>query len=210
MYVVNRGPFSGAYGEGMELSQPLDLGVRLGLYDLDAVLAAGTLADEYGLDYFDCSAAIGFAMECYERGFLTDDWTDGLRLEWGNQDTIPRLIKMIARREGIGDLLANPLAEIPALVGEGTEDFMIHTKGMTFAGRDPRSSKGWGLSYAVSEPRRLPYPGVPPRIYAGPQLGYLRATRPRPLPGSKKCGQRGGQARVGRLVREPPGLQELP
>lgn len=150
MYVVGRGPFTGAYGQGMELSQPLDLGVRLGLYDLDAVLAAGTLADELGLDYFDCSAAIGFAMECYERGLLTDDQTDGLRLEWGNQDTIPRLIELIARREGIGDLLAGGLADIPARVGEGAEDYMIHTKGMTFAGRDPRSSKGWGLSYAVS------------------------------------------------------------
>ncbi|MFH1331296.1 MAG: aldehyde ferredoxin oxidoreductase family protein [Actinomycetota bacterium] len=150
MYVVTRGPFTGAYGQGMELSQPLDLGVRLGLYDLDAVLAAGTLADEYGLDYFDCSAAIGFAMECYERGLLDDDRTDGLRLEWGSQDAIPRLIEMIARREGIGDLLSGPLDAIPGRVGEGAEDLMIHTKGITFAGRDARASKGWGLSYAVS------------------------------------------------------------
>jgi len=150
MYVVSRGPFTGAYGQGMELSQPMDLGVRLGLYDLDAVLAAATLADEYGIDYFDCSAAIGFAMECHEKGLLANDRTDGLRMEWGNQDTIHRLIELIARREGIGDLLANSLAEIPARIGEGTEDLMIHTKGMTFAGRDPRSSKGWGLSYAVS------------------------------------------------------------
>lgn len=150
MYVVTKGPFKGTYGEGIELSQPMDYGVRIGLYDLDAVLAIGTLGDELGLDYFDSSAAIAYAMECFEKGILTERDTGGLRLEWGNQDVIPKLIKMIAKREGIGDILAQGLNRAPEIIGKGTEKYVMHAKGMTFPGRDPRSSKGWGLMYAVS------------------------------------------------------------
>ena len=150
MYVVTKGPFKGTDGQGMELSQPLDFGVRLGLYDHDAVLHAGTVADEVGLDFFDCSAAIAFAMECFEKGIITEEDTGGLRLEWGSQDGIPRLIEMIARREGIGAILAEGLGKAPGLIGKGSEDYMIHVKGMGFPSRDPRSSKGWALAYAVS------------------------------------------------------------
>ncbi|MBW1773865.1 MAG: aldehyde ferredoxin oxidoreductase family protein [Deltaproteobacteria bacterium] len=150
MYVVTKGPFKGAYGEGMELSQPMDLGVKLGLYDLDTVLAVGTLGDELGLDYFDTSTAIAYAMECFEKGILTERDTGGLRLEWGNQDVIPKLMVMIANGQGIGDIFAQGLDRIPKIIGKKTEKYMMHAKGMTFPSRDPRSSKGWALMYAVS------------------------------------------------------------
>ena len=150
LYVVTRGPFKGTYGEGIELSQPMDYGVRLGLYDFDAVLALGTIADEMGIDYFDSSALMAYACECFEKGLLTEKDTDGLRLEWGNQDVLPRLLTMIARREGIGDVLAEGLGRAPERIGKETQKYAMQTRGMTFAGRDPRSSKGWGLMYAVS------------------------------------------------------------
>lgn len=150
MYVVTKGPFKGTYGEGMELSQPMDFGVRLGLYDLDTVLAVGTLGDDLGLDYFDTSTAIAYAMECFEKGILTENDTGGLRLEWGSQDVIPKLMGMIANAQGIGDIFAQGLDRIPKIIGKDTGKFMMQAKGMTFPGRDPRSSKGWGLMYAVS------------------------------------------------------------
>jgi aldehyde:ferredoxin oxidoreductase len=150
MYVVTQGPFRGSYGEGMELSQPLDLGVRLGLYDLDAVLAIGTLSDELGLDYFDTSTVVAWAMEAYQRGFVSLDDTGGLPLEWGDPDAIETLVRMIASRQGFGGLLADGLSRVPDRIAAGATDFMAQAKNMGFASRDPRSSKGWGLSYAVS------------------------------------------------------------
>ncbi|MBW2207831.1 MAG: aldehyde ferredoxin oxidoreductase C-terminal domain-containing protein, partial [Deltaproteobacteria bacterium] len=131
-------------------SQPMDLGVKLGLYDLDTVLAVGTLGDELGLDYFDTSTAIAYAMECFEKGILTERDTGGLRLEWGNQDVIPKLMVMIANGQGIGDIFAQGLDRIPKIIGKKTEKYMMQAKGMTFPSRDPRSSKGWALMYAVS------------------------------------------------------------
>jgi aldehyde:ferredoxin oxidoreductase len=150
MYAVTKGPFKGTYGEGIELSQPMDYGTKIGLYDFDAVLAMGALGDELGLDYFDSSSLISYAIECFQRGILTEKDTDGLRLDWGNQDTLPKLLSMIARREGFGKILAEGLEKAPRIIGRGSEKYAMQDRGMTFAGRDPRSSKGWGLMYAVS------------------------------------------------------------
>jgi aldehyde:ferredoxin oxidoreductase len=149
MYVVSRGPFKGTYGEGIELSPPVD-GVKLGLYDLDAVLAYAARGDELGLDYFDTSGVIAYAMECFEKGLLTERDFDGLRLEWGDQDVILGLMKMIAHREGIGDILAEGLKRAPEIIGRGTEKYAIQAKGMSLVNRDGRASKGWALMYAVS------------------------------------------------------------
>ena len=98
----------------------------------------------------DTSTAIAYAMECFEKGILTERDTGGLRLEWGNQDVIPKLMVMIANGQGIGDILAQGLDRIPKIIGKKTEKYMMHAKGMTFPSRDPRSSKGWALMYAVS------------------------------------------------------------
>ncbi len=150
MYVVTRGPFKGAYGEGIELSPPMDYGTKIGLYDLDAMLAMGALGDELGMDYFDSSGAVAYAMECFEKGILTEADTDGLRLAWGDQDVIPKLLRMIAYREGIGDVLAEGLKRAPEIIGKGSEKFAIQAKGMALTSRDGRTSKGWALQYAVS------------------------------------------------------------
>jgi aldehyde:ferredoxin oxidoreductase len=150
MYVVTRGPFKGTYGEGMELSPPMDYGVKIGLYDFDAMLALGTMADELGIDYFDSSSLIAYAMECFEKGLLTQEDTGGLNLQWGDQDVIPKLLRMMAMREGIGDILAEGLKRAPEIIGRGTEKYAIQAKGMALTSRDGRTSKGWALMYAVS------------------------------------------------------------
>jgi len=150
MYVVTRGPFKGTYGEGIELSPPMDYGVKIGLYDMDAMLAMGTLGDELGMDYFDSSSIIAYAMECFEKGLLTENDTDGLRLVWGDQDVIPKLLNKIAKREGFGNILAEGLKRAPEIIGKDTEKYSIQAKGTALTSRDARASKGWALMYAVS------------------------------------------------------------
>jgi aldehyde:ferredoxin oxidoreductase len=102
------------------------------------------------MDYFDSSGAVAYAMECFEKGILTEADTDGLRLAWGDQDVIPKLLRMIAYRQGIGDVLAEGLKRAPEIIGKGSEKYAIQAKGMALTSRDGRSSKGWALQYAVS------------------------------------------------------------
>jgi aldehyde:ferredoxin oxidoreductase len=150
MFVVSEGPFSGAYGCGVELSHLLDFGSKIGCGDLPSIFKASELCDHYGLDYFDMTSTIAYAMECFERGILTAEETDGLALEWGNANAILNLIEMTAQKKKLGSILAQGMREASRMIGEDSEKYAMQAKGQSLVERDPRASKGWGLAYAVS------------------------------------------------------------
>jgi len=149
-YVIREGKYAGVYGEGAELSQLGDPGPRIGNDDIEVCLGISSACDDYGIDLFDMTGIIGFAMECYEKGILTKSDLDGLDLEWGNAEAAFKLIEMTAYRRGIGDTLAQGLKRAPEIIGKGSEKYAMHTKGMGLVMREPRAAKGWGLGYAVS------------------------------------------------------------
>ena len=93
------------YG-GPEYETAASFGSYCGITDLTAVSLANQLCNMYGLDTISCGATIAFAMECYEKGILTLEDTDGLELKFGNEKVLPELIRKIVYREGIGDILA--------------------------------------------------------------------------------------------------------
>lgn len=150
LFVLSEGPFAGTYGCGVELANLGDFGPKIGVDVMGLAFKAGELCDQYGIDYFDMTSIIGYAMECFQRGILTEKDTDGLRLEWGDADAILGLIEMTARKEGIGEILAKGMAEAAKLIGKDSERYMMHSKGQSLVMREPRASKGWALAYAVS------------------------------------------------------------
>lgn len=79
---------------------------KCGSSNLAASLLLTTLCDQFGLDTHTCGATIAFAMEAWQRGLISAADTDGLILEWGNDDAVIELVKKIGRREGFGALLA--------------------------------------------------------------------------------------------------------
>jgi aldehyde:ferredoxin oxidoreductase len=143
------GKFTGTRTEGPEYESIVMLGSNLMIGDLDNIIAANYLCDEYGLDTISTGNVIGFAMECYEKGLLTDADTSGLSLAWGNGDSVLSLIEMIGKREGIGDRLAEGVARLSKKI-PGSEKFAMHVKGLELAGYDPRAVFGQGLSYAIA------------------------------------------------------------
>jgi aldehyde:ferredoxin oxidoreductase len=74
--------------------------------DLDVAIHCTYLCNEYGLDTISTGAMIAFAMECFENGFLDPDIITGFDLSWGNAEVLPKLVKAICYREGLGDILA--------------------------------------------------------------------------------------------------------
>lgn len=117
--------------EGPEYETIGMLGSNLGIGDIQAVAEANRLADDLGIDSISTGGCIGWAMECYEKGIFTKQDTDGLELKFGNIEAVFALIKKIAYREGkIGALLAQGVKHAAAQVGQGTEKFAIHVKGM--------------------------------------------------------------------------------
>ncbi len=117
--------------------------------DVDAAVHCSFLCNEFGVDTISCGAVIAFAMECYEKGLLKEDDVDGLDLTWGNAEVLPTLIKKIANREGIGNLLADGVKIASKKIGKGSEKFAIHVKGLEGPAHDPRSGKALAITYAV-------------------------------------------------------------
>src|SRR5262249_21146725 len=82
-------------------------GTNLAIDDLALLCELNQRMNYLGLDSVSTGGTIAWAMECYERGILTDQDTDGLQLKWGDGETVLELTNRIARREGVGDLLAD-------------------------------------------------------------------------------------------------------
>jgi aldehyde:ferredoxin oxidoreductase len=148
-YVVTEGPYAGTSGEGPEFETLCALGSRCGNSNLESILAANNLCNQYGLDTISTGGVIAFAMECFEKDLLKKSDTDGLELDWGNHETIIALIHKIARREGVGNLLAEGIARMADQI-PGSESFALHIKGLETPEQDVRGLKSWGLGWAVS------------------------------------------------------------
>jgi len=118
--------------------------------DLDAAIHCSYLCNEYGLDTISTGSVIAFAMECFENGIITKDQVNGIDLSWGNSHALPRMVTMIANREGIGDTLAEGVRIAAQRLGKGAEQFAIHGKGLEAPAHDPRSGKALAVTYGTA------------------------------------------------------------
>jgi aldehyde:ferredoxin oxidoreductase len=98
--------------------------------NMAAVLKAIELCNKYGMDTISTGVAVAFAMECYEKGLITEKDTEGLDLSWGNHESFVQLVEKIANREGFGDLLAEGVKRAAEKIGKGAEEFAMHVKGL--------------------------------------------------------------------------------
>jgi aldehyde:ferredoxin oxidoreductase len=117
--------------------------------DLASVIHANYLVNGYGMDSISAGTVIAFAMECYEKGLITQKDTDGIDLRWGNAEAIIALIHKMGTREGIGDILADGVKVAAEKIGGGSEKFAVHVKGLELAMHDPRAFASWAIAYAT-------------------------------------------------------------
>jgi len=147
---IRTGKYKGAKGEGPEYESVGTLGGQCQVTDMEAITKAHYLCDDYGLDTISTGSTIAFAMECYERGILTKSDTDGLELKFGDADIVVELVHKIARREGIGDLLAEGTRRMSQKLGKGSEKFAMNVKGLELPAYDSRAVQITGLAFAVA------------------------------------------------------------
>jgi len=120
------------------------LGPLCGIADRDAVLVAAGKCDELGLDVISAGGTIAFAMECRERGLLSE------APRFGDAAGLLRLLEDVAARRGLGDLLAEGSRIAAKRIGRGASDFAAHVKGLEMPGYEPRALKAMALGLAVS------------------------------------------------------------
>ena len=137
------------YG-GPEYEALAALGSDCGVDDLKAICKANELCNRYSIDVISAGASIAFAMECYENGILTRRETGGLDLRFGNAEAVVQMVEMIAKRRGLGDILAEGVKRAAEKIGKGAEKYAVHVKGQEVPMHDPRLKRALGLGYAVS------------------------------------------------------------
>lgn len=147
---VRDGPFSGLKGEGFEANTGINWGSRIGVDYLPATIKLHVMCNQLGLDVDIPSVTIGWAMECYQRGILTEEDTDGLDLSWGNYDSVIELLQRIAHRAGkFANLLADGVKLASEKVGRGSEKYAFHVKGQELY-EECRVGVAWALGIATS------------------------------------------------------------
>ena len=150
-----RQPVKTRWGEvwtrGPEYETAYSLGSLCFNDDPEMLLKANDLAEEYGMDTLSLGVNVAFAMECADRGILPRNSLGSEHtLEFGNPDTTLRLIDLIARREGLGDVLANGVRRASQSIGQGSEQFALQVKGMEFAAWMPERMRGIATTFATS------------------------------------------------------------
>jgi len=137
-------------GPGPEYESLGALGSLCLVDNLEAVSYAGHLCNLYGLDTISCGATIAFAMECYEKGLLTQVDTQGIDLIWGNADALIQVVEAIGSKEGIGELLGQGTRKASVEIGSNSDDWAVQVKGLELPMHDPRVFYAWAATYATS------------------------------------------------------------
>lgn len=147
---AEEGDYAGAWSEGPEYETIWAFSGPILAADIGLTIAADKLCDDLGIDTISTGSAIGFAYELYDRGILTKEDTGGLELVYGNHEPVLPLIRQIAYREGLGDVLAEGTRLAAAKIGQGAEAYAIQVKGLELPAYDPRGAKAHGLNLLTS------------------------------------------------------------
>ena len=139
------------YYGGPEYETIATLGSYCGNNNLESICEANQLCNMYGLDTISLGATIAFAMDCFEKGILTKDDTDGLELRFGNSDAFRVLIPKIAHREaGIGALLSQGSYRAAEQIGKGAEELAVTTKKQEWPAHMVQMKPNLAINYAVN------------------------------------------------------------
>jgi len=183
---------------GPEYESLTALGSTCGVDNLEAISKANELANLYSLDTISLGVAIAFGMECFEKGLITLEDTGGVELRFGNAEAMLHAVEMITRREGVGDLLAEGVRKAAERLGQGSDEFAVHVKGLEVPMHDPRVKQGLGMVYSVEAHGADHCAGLHDTLFAQESAGFehirgMGAVRPLPaddLSADKVAGQK--------------------
>ena len=134
----------------MEYESLFALGPLCGVSNPNTLIRAAKICDERGMDTISAGATVAWAMECFEKGLLTKDDTEGVDLRFGNDEALMIMLDRIGRRDGLGDLLAEGTRRAAERLGGSSGDWAMQVKGLEMPGYEPRSLKTMALGLAVS------------------------------------------------------------
>ena len=139
MMHVEDGPYA-TYVEEPEYEQMAAWGPVIGQTNVEATMMLSGLTDRLGLENNEAGWLTSWVMECFEKGWLTAETTGGFEIKWGDVEAVKKMLHMISKREGFGDVLAEGVKRASESIGGPAADAAIYTmKGNTPRGHDHRT-----------------------------------------------------------------------
>jgi aldehyde:ferredoxin oxidoreductase len=135
-------------GEGPEYESAWSFGADCGIDDLDAVTKANFICNELGMDTITMGATIACAMDLFAHKIITEKDTGGIPVQFGDAETMVKLIRMTANREGFGDQLAEGSYRLAQRYMH--PEYSMTVKKQEMSAYDPRGVQGIGLNFATS------------------------------------------------------------
>lgn len=137
-------------GEGPEYTAVGLLGANLCMETPEQVIELNNICNELGLDISSSGGILSWAYELYEKGIINKETTGGLELRFGDLELSKKLLHMISRREGFGDILAESSRAIKTF-GKESADYLTAVKGLPQSDpHDVRYVKAFALGIATS------------------------------------------------------------
>ena len=167
VFTVKEGKWKGAVSEGPEYETIYAFGSMCGINDSGALIKTDNLCDEWGLDTISYGVTLSFLMECYQRGLISKEKTDGAEFRFGSGDILVNYVERAAKRIGIGDLMAEGSLRAARVIGGDSERFAIQVKGLEVPGHSARALRGMALGYSTATRGGSHHDPRPTGEYAG-------------------------------------------
>jgi aldehyde:ferredoxin oxidoreductase len=150
-YKIPSGPYKGRYDEGPEYTSQGAFAGEPECRSAETVLVGNHLVNQYGVDNLEIGSIISWAMELYEEGIITPEQTDGLELNFGNDEALIEMVHRICTRKGwLGDTLADGGIPASKKIGKKSFDYLIQVKGMSNLHSDERATPALALNIATA------------------------------------------------------------
>jgi aldehyde:ferredoxin oxidoreductase len=149
---IKSGPFKGISLVGPEYETIALMGSNLKISSIEAVAYLNSRCNELGMDTISLGGVLGFAIEAYEKGIISDIDINGNKIGWGKSKELGKLIEDIAyRKTKIIEILGEGVKNAAKKLGKDSNNFAVHVNGLEIPGYDPRGTFGMGLAYATSD-----------------------------------------------------------
>jgi len=125
------------------------MGTNLLIDDPKAVAKGNDMANRLGLDTISAGAMVGFAIECFEKGWVTAEDTDGLELKWGDPRALFSLVEQIGKKEGFGAIFSEGTLGAAKKISPEAVEIVAHCKGLDLPSHDARSCISLAPTYAT-------------------------------------------------------------
>ncbi len=163
---VKEGPYKVTEAAGPEYETVAAFGSMNLNANIESITFLNDLCNRMGVDTISTGCTVAFAMECYEKGILTEAEV-GFPLQWGDPDAIIKLTQLICSSEGVGQILSQGTRKAAELIGKDADKLTVEIKGLELPMHDPRANYALGLQYATANRGGCHLRGFGSDIYSG-------------------------------------------